>query len=368
MKKILIFAVIFAGCIAHAEFVTDWRSGWRLTAGGQFNFNAKGSLRVKSGGIHVPQPSSVSTKSAAKEAGDALSIDKSGRTDFGNGAFVDAADSAGGAGETWNWFVPAGQLNGGTMTLANGYAERSTSYQAFGGVCHDENVMAGAAFGLDRAIWRHGNFGVELGFNFGFFLRDNFFRGSAGGVTRTDTYRDGSYLTDVDFGNAEVMGDPWTRNADGSFGAGSFGGPGPVIDLDGISISHRWGEESVRSESSASGPFSVRGDLQMCEFQLALKPYYELTEWFMIRGTLGVGLDYRNFDVRVSGCGKSSCDDWDCYMVYGLGGLFHWKDICLGFDFLGKAFDDGLDVNSRYVSGSIDNAKWEFRVYVGYEF
>ena len=101
---------------------------------------------------------------------------------------------------------------------------------------------------------------------------------------------------------------------------------------------------------------------------LALKPYYELTEWFMIRGTLGVGLDYRNFDVRVSGCGKSSCDDWDCYMVYGLGGLFHWNGASLGFDFLGKAFDDDLDVNSRYVSGSIDNAKWEFRVYVGYEF
>ena len=117
-----------------------------------------------------------------------------------------------------------------------------------------------------------------------------------------------------------------------------------------------------------SGPLSIRGDLQMYEFQLALKPYYELTDWFMVRGTLGLGLDYRNFDVKVDGHSKGSSDDWDCYMLCGLGGLFHYENVCLGVDFLRKVFDDELDVNTRYIDGSIRNANWMFRVYVGYAF
>lgn len=135
-----------------------------------------------------------------------------------------------------------------------------------------------------------------------------------------------------------------------------------------IGAKGRWGAENSRSTTSYSSPFSIRGDLQMYEFQLALKPYYELTEWFMIRGTLGVGLDYRNFDVKVSGLGSETSDDWDCYMVYGLGGMLYWKGMCLGADFLGKVFDDDLDVDTKYVNGSIGNAKWGFRAYVGYEF
>ena len=88
----------------------------------------------------------------------------------------------------------------------------------------------------------------------------------------------------------------------------------------------------------------------------------------MIRGTLGFGLDYRNFDVKAAGLGNETVDDWNCYMVYGLGGMFHWEGVCLGADFIGKVFDDELDVDTRYVSGSIGNAKWGFRAYVGYEF
>ena len=55
---------------------------------------------------------------------------------------------------------------------------------------------------------------------------------------------------------------------------------------------------------------------------------------------------------------KTTVDDWDCYMGYGFGGMFHWKGVCLGVDFPGKAFDDDLDVDTTYVNGSIGNAKW----------
>ena len=367
MKKFLVILPALACMMAHAEFVTDLSKGWRLSVGPQFNFNASGRLGVKGGAIPLPESSFSSTRGAAQAAGDAIG-GGSGRQTLPNGAFIDPNDSAGIAGETWNWHIPAGQLDSGSMSFANAYSEHSTVYEAVGGSDKDYNWSVGTSFGIDRAIWTYGDFGVEVGFNFAFFLKDDWFKGSSGGYVRKDMYTDGSYLTEVNMGNAEVMNDPWTQNPDGSYGAGTYDGPGPVISLDEIAVSHRWGAESSRSTTSYSSPFSIRGDLQMYEFQLALKPYYELTEWFMIRGTLGVGLDYRNFDVKVSGLGSETVDDWDCYMVYGLGGMFHWKGVCLGADFLGKAFDDDLDVNTGYVNGSIGNAKWGFRVYVGYEF
>ena len=367
MKKFLVILPVFACTMAHAEFVTDLGKGWRLSVGPQFGFNASGRLGVKGGAIPLPAASFSSTRGAAQSAGDSIAVG-TGKTTFGNGAFIDPNDAAGIVGETWNWYVPAGQLNNGGMSFANSYLEHSTVYEAVGGSDKDSNWSVGTSFGIDRAIWTYGDFGVEVGFNFALFLKDDWFKGSSGGYVRKDTYTDGSYLTDVSMGNAEVMNDPWTQNPDGSYGAGTYDGPGPVISLDEIAISHRWGAENSRSTTSYSNPFSIRGDLQMYEFQLALKPYYELTEWFMIRGTLGVGLDYRNFDVKVSGLGSETVDDWDCYMVYGLGGMFHWKGICLGADFLGKVFDDDLDVDTKYVNGSIGNAKWGFRAYVGYEF
>ena len=367
------FVVVLLGTLsfmANAEdgFQTGFSSGWRFTVGPQFNFNAKGRFGVRNGAIPVPASSSSSTRGAAQASGDGIGTD-AGRRTFPNGGFIDPNDAAGVAGETWNWHIPAGQLDNGSMSFANTYTEQSTTYTPLaGGRSKDDTDSIGANFGLDRTIWKWGDFGLDVGFTFSFFVKDNWFKGQAGGYTRTDIYTEGTYNTDVSLGNAAVFNDPWAQNPDGSYGAGTFDGPGPVISLDDISISHHWGTEQTRTTTTSYGPLSIRGDLQMYEFQLALKPYYELTDWFMLRGTAGVGLDYRNLDVKVSGRGRDSERDWDCYMICGLGGMFHWKNICLGADFLRKVFDDDMDVNTRYVHGSISNAEWMFRVYVGYEF
>ena len=369
--KHVFFAMAFsfyAGIVlADDGFNTSLGSGWRLTFGPQFNFNAKGRLGVKAGAVPVPESLSSSSRAGAEAAGDRLTLG-SGRTVFGNGAYIDPSDAAGVAGETWNWYVPAGRLNNGSMSFANPYMEQSTVYTAIGGSDRDDTYSAGASFGLDRNVWNWGDFGVDLGINFSFFIKDNWFKGRSGGYTRTDTYKSGSYITDVNLGNVDVLNDPWAQNPDGSYGAGTYDGPGPVLNLSEVSIAHRWGAEQTRTETTSCGSFSVRGDLQMYEFQFALKPYYKLTDWFMLRGTMGVGLDYRNFDARISGLGKDSEHDWDCYMICGLGGMFYWKDFCIGADFLHKVFDDDMDVNTRHVNGTVGNASWISRIYVGYEF
>ena len=370
MKKTVIAVAVlcFVGvAIAEDGFNTSWSDGWRVTAGPQFDFRARGRLGVKASAIPVPASSTVGTKAAAQSAGSAIGAG-SGRFDLPNGGYVDPNDAAGKEGETWNWHVPAGAADGGTMSFANSYAERTTSYAAFGGSVKDDASAVGVNLGLERTVWKRGSFGVDAGFGFAFFLKDDWFRSRAGGVSRTDVYKTGSYITDVSLGNEDVFSDPWAQNPDGSYGVGTHDGPGPVFSLDDVSVSHRWGSESVQSSTTAYGPFTIRGDMQMYEFQLALKPYYELTDWLMVRGTLGVGLDYRRFDVRASGLGGGSERDWDCYMVCGLGGMFHWKGICLGADFLRKVFADDMDVDTRCVKGGVESAAWTLRAYVGYEF
>ena len=362
--RVLSSLLLAAGlCLSsNAEFVTGFVHGWRISAGGQFNFGANGRLGVDRGAIPGPAGTFRSTRAAAAAANAAAcAVDGSGRQTFRDGSFVDPRDAAGVPGETWNWNAP-----GRTFSYADGFSERSTTYETFGGSDKDGDFAAGASFGLDRAIWKSGAFGVDVGFNFAFFLKDDWFRGEAGGVRKTTVDTEGSYRTDVDLGNADVFDDPWSMNADGTYGNGTFGGPGPVLDLSQMSVASGHSENSRTAVSES--PFSIRGDLQMYEFQLTLKPYYELTDWFRVQGTLGAGLDYRNFDVHADGLGDGNSSDWDVYMVCGLGGMFHWNGFCLGCDFLVKVFNDDLDVDNRYVNGYVGTENWALRVLAGYEF
>lgn len=366
-RFLLMAAAILAGSALAEEdcgFATDLGHGWRLTVSPQFNFGMKGRMGVKRSAMRMPRPAYSGVRSAA----DSVLRGGSGRREYPNGAYIDPSDAAGVEGETWNWHVPAGGMENGTMTFSSPYYERSTAYSASGGSDRDESAMVGVNFGIDREIWHYGDFGVEIGFNFGFFAKNNWFRGEAGGYVRTDTYKEGRYGTEVNLGNAEVLNDAWARNPDGSWGVGTYDGPGPVLKLDEISVTRRKTGETVRSTSTSYGPFTIRGDLRVYEFQFALKPYWEVTDWFVLRGTLGVGLDYRDFDVRVSDVGKGTERDWDCYMICGLGAMFRWKDVCFGADFLRKVFDDDMDVNTRYVNGRIGSPGWMLRIYLGYEF
>lgn len=367
------FVLAAAGALAGAAaaaaaadgFSTDLSKGWRLTVGPQSGFNANARLGVKAGAVPLPAGRFSSTRDAARAAGDAVdgALADGTRADLGGGAFVDPSDAAGVPGGTWNWRAP-----GRTVVRHDAYVEESTAYEALGGSSKDDAEAVGAAFGVERAVWKRGRFGVDAGFSFAFFLKDSWFKGSAGGWTRTDARRGGTYDTAADLGNADVFDDPWARNPDGSYGAGSFDGPGPVLDLSDVSVSHGWTDGVSETSATRSGPFSLRGDLRTYEFQFALRPYCEVADWFVVRGTLGVGVDHRRLGVEFDGRGDGTAHGWDCYMVAGLGGMFRWRGACLGADVLRKEFSDGLDVDTRHVRGTVDAEGWVLRVYVGYEF
>lgn len=372
MKNLLICTgLVLLASTSFAEWVVNPAEGWSLTVGGSFGFSNKSKLKVRQLST-PPQVGTTGNRNAAKTAGDAIALTE-GRTDFGNGAFYDANDAAGTTGSSWNWRVPAGVLDANRrMRLAQPFTEQTTIAEnsiagSAGRTIHDDENLYGTHFGLNRALWRDGRFGVEFGVGFGFSIRDNFLKGHTRGWSATTTKTSGNYLTDVQF-NSEVFDDPWSQNADGSWGAGSFDGPGPVLDSNEIGISHSWDEDMVSTSTIKGGGFSVRGDLQIYEFQFSLKPYYELTDWFRVQATLGLGIDYRDFDVKVSGIGSQRTHDWDPYLLCGLGCQFAWHDVTLGIDVLRKVFDEDIEVNGRYVNGEISNSDWYLCLALGYSF
>ena len=178
-------------------------------------------------------------------------------------------------------------------------------------------------------------------------------------------------MADIAF-NPDVIGDPWAQNPDGSYGAGTYDGPGPVLDLGGgdLTVSHRWANISSSSRSS-SYYLHAEGDYEDIEMTFAVKPFWDVTDWLRLRGTLGVAVSRTHFTFDVDGQGYSSrqrFDDWAVYGVGGLGGMLRWENFCLGVDFIARFLDDDIEIRGRDVRGSVERAPWMLTVYAGYEF
>ena len=130
------------------------------------------------------------------------------------------------------------------------------------------------------------------------------------------------------------------------------------------------------SSKSASLRVNADGDYDEEELAFLVRPWFDVTEWFRVVGTVGVGVSRAAFDFSIDGyCNgrrtysdSQKFDGWDVYGIAGAGGMFHYDGYCLGFDFFAKFFDDELDVNGRSVQGDISREDWTIRAYVGYEF
>ena len=367
-----------AGAVAAEDgFNTSWGSGWRVSVGGAMNGNMRTKVGVRPDGAWRQgiyggeRAAGGASRAAAQAAGDAYDSMNGGRADFPNGGFIDPNSSRTEPG-TWNWYIPAGALdNGGNMTVVNSYYESAFSESSRRVSSKDDDCTAGFNVGLDRELWRKGDFGVDLGVGFSYFFGHNFFRASGAAYSLQETGESGDYVTDIAF-SPVVVNDPWAQNADGSYGAGTYDGPGPVLDLSGgdITVSHRWANQSSYSRSS-SYRLRASGDYEELEMMFAAKPFWEVTDWFRVRGTLGVAVSRTHFTFDVDGPEYSSrqrFDDWAVYGVGGLGGMFSWKGVCLGFDVLARFLDDDIEIRGRDVRGSVERSPWMLTVYVGYAF
>ncbi len=378
LKCQLAFVLVgLAGAAAADGFNTSWGEGWRVSAGGAMNGNMRTKVGVRPNGAWRQgaygggSAAGGASRAEAQAAGNAYDSMNGGRVDLPNGGFIDPNSSRTEPG-TWNWYIPAGALdNGGKMTVVNSYFEGTASESSRRVSSKDDDCTAGFNIGLDREFWRKGDFGVDLGLGFSYFFGHNFFRARGTAYSRRESGERGDYVTEIAF-NPEVVGDEWAQNTDGSYGAGTYDGPGPVLDLDGgdVTVSHRWANQSSSSRSS-SYDLRAAGDYEELEMTFAVKPFWEVTDWFRVRGTLGVAVSRTHFVFDVDGPGYSSrqrFDDWAVYGVGGLGGAFTWKDVSLGVDVLARFLDDDIEIRGRDVHGSVERSPWMLMVSLGYAF
>ena len=380
MKAVFFNVVLFVASTVFAGWNLNLDSGWRVVGGANCNSGLKTDLSVSGARAMSSMPVFVRPAGASKAEAEAAAsaIGAGGRVELPNGGFIDP-DYAGVAtlpDYTWNWHAPAGAYSSGKMNFDYDYVEM-TSVGAGNLVDSSSSDcdVPGFTIEIQRNIGHWGNLGLDLGFGFNYFKKNDVFKTSGEVYRRTDTVENGTYTSSVEM--EQDMAD-WAQNPDGSYGSGTYDGPGAMLPLliGGQSAFSFGSKINSISTTTHSMYLDSAADYEEFELVLSVKPYYDVVEWFRIVGTLGVVVSRGklDFDMTAMSGGKriysdsESFDQWDCYGIGGLGGMFHYASICVGFDFLARFLDREIDIDGRSVSGSIERSPWMFRVYAGFEF
>lgn len=380
MKSLSFVVATFAVSSLFAGWNLSPFSGWRVIGGVNYNSNLKTELNV-SGGRALPyMVSPVRPDGVSKAEAEMVlqAIGSGQRVDFSKGAFIDPDYAGKGMmpDYTWNWYAPAGSYSGGAMNFSYDYVE-VTSVDV-GNLAHsskDESDIPGFTVEIQRNLGSWGRFGLDMGLGFNYFKKNDVYKSSGEIYRRIDTVENGAYITSVEMDQA--MAD-WAQNPDGSYGSGTYDGPGAMLPLllGGQSAFSFSSKVNSISTTTHSMYLNSSADYEEIELTVTAKPYYDITDYFRVVGTLGVVVSRGalDFDIAASSDSRRLYSDsesfhkWDCYGIGGLGGMFHYGHISLGFDFLARFFDSDVEIDGRNVSGSIERSPWMFRVYAGFEF
>ena len=377
MKTLTLAIAAFATATAFADWNLSLTSGWRVIGGANYNSGLKTDLKVSGARAlpHMPSAPASGGMSRSQAETAAKRVLNGQAVSFDNGAFIDPDYSGKDAMPdcTWNWHAPAGAYQNGSMSFGYDYAEvSSSSVGSLVNSSHDDRDMPGFTVEIQRNLGQWGSFGLDMGFGFSYFRRNDAFKSSGEVYRQTDTVEHGTYVAGV--GMEQDLAD-WARNPDESYGAGTFDGPGALMPIGSGAFSFSDKMRNV-SRTAHSMYLDSSADYEEIELTITAKPYYDITEWFRVVGTLGLAVSRGelDFDMMAASDGRRIYSDserfspWDCYGIGGLGGMVHAWHMCLGFDFLARFLDRDIDINGRSVTGSVERCPWMFRVYAGFEF
>ena len=371
MKRLLTIATVAAITTmmsASADVGEEESSGfsaWRVSTGARFGLGLRTKLRFGVPGNAVFAPTSPALGSPAA-IGAALS--SGSRVSFLDGAFIDPASGTMAAPYTQNWQIPVSALNPTTGAITLNSAQPTGGAAGYGA---DDDIAFGTSIELSRTLYANGNgFGVDFAAGLSWMRRNNCFKASASGTylgssTYVYTPTSGSINQTV------LTSGSLTQYTPGYYGSGSPTGIGPVLDVSDFNA-------TTISQTSSSSGFSVSGsgDYEEWEISLMLKPWWKVTEWWRLTGTIGVGVTRSEFEGVVngvlSGSGTYSAHnnyhEWNCYGIAGLGTVFRVWRLDLSFDVLARFLQDDMSIESDMFSGSIGKPDVIFCSALGFEF
>lgn len=394
-KKTVCLGCLLFGVAVTAEEEEGWvffnDGGWHVRGGVVWDFGVKSDLRCfppSAGGGGYSFTPGMTAAEAADLAKNGRQVSATKRV-YVSGSWIDVNDDTSGRygrGSHYTGYYhikgEPGQVNDGsvfslgTVEFSELRGNPTAVGQPFGE--SDRHTIPGFTLELDRTLYRDSehSWGVDLGFAFQYFRRLNLYRQSRSWSGSGSVY-EGAYEGRVDTEDAYISDNPsedfnW---GNGYYGVPEDGGDGSyagVINADGVYSSLVW---SRNVPVGSRGSMASHADYENMEFMFLARPYYDVTDWFRLVGTLGVVVSRHDleFTASMTDGGTTShfernFSEWDVYGVAGLGAAFRYKDFTLGVDFLARFLDDDLNVRSDYVRGSVERGDWMFRVMLGYDF
>lgn len=383
MKTLAFTLATFVASTVFAGWNLDPASGWRIVGGANYNAGLKTDLNVNGAGA-IPYMTTIerpagATKSEAETASKAILNGQ--RVDLPNGGYIDPnyAGKDNYPDYTWNWHVQFSEYSSGAISYSYDYVELSS---AGTGSLNDhastERDLPGFTIELQRNLGQWGDFGLDVGLGFNYFARNNIFHSKGEVYRRIDSIESGRYVSTISSPDLDETWLSQAQNPDGSYGAGTYDGPGAMLPLSSsdqntISFSSKI---SNISQSTQSLYLDSSADYEEFELTIMAKPYYDVTEWFRVVSTLGVAVSRGrlDFDILAMSNGRRIYTDserfhqWDCYGIGGLGGMLHHGQTCIGVDLYARFFDCDINIDGRNVSGSVERCPWMFSAYVGFAF
>jgi len=391
---LLSLAAASSAALADGWVFFDRQEGtWRVNGGAVMDFGVKTRLHTNQRQTYTTP--FVQGDTAANAERLANGVDASAtRKVYPNGAWIDMADpgiDGDMSGKTGYYYFPGGpgeNNNGSVFSLGSRSFSEVTSYgERAGSVDHydgEDAVVPGFGLELARTLYRSDeyHFGVDLAFGFQYFFRRSVWRDSSSWTAGSSVY-EGNYAASVDVGDAYDSDDPredWNWHTDSS-GNSFYGSGEPSSDsFEGYAGPISGGSVMVAKtdgwrHDSSYGSMDSKADYENIEFLFLARPWYDVTDWLRVIGTLGFvvsrqSLDFTTTMMRDGVYTNHSRDfnDWGVYGVAGLGLAVHYKGFTLGVDAFARFLHDDLDVDDTYVQGRVTPGNWVGRLTLGYSF
>lgn len=372
MKTTFIATLVLASGIAFAasgeeadkqmvstEQETGFR-GWRLSVGGSMAFGIKASA-----GFNL---------SRAYGATDPIigGVQPNQNYSFDGGAYINAGEEEmtyGPSVGTRNWSIPesfapyangARSLNFSNTQLENGGVGGSS----------DDGSAFGVSVELAKTLFKtESGFGMDVAVGLSWMMANDIINATSYGAYNQQMY---SYRPS----NGTPLSDPNAPSVNGAF-SGEIIPDGPsgayiFYDNDFLGGGNQW------TDSNIPGTYSMhaKGDYQEIELSLMLKPWYEITDWWRVNGTIGAGMGYSIFDLEMNAMlgpkGVYRMSDTEnklgFYGLVGGGTTFRIGRFDLSGEVLVRLFQDDISAGNGDAYCELEKPDFVVRVALGMQF
>ena len=371
MKKTSVILAAALTCAAYAqeeasqaEEASPSFGAWRVSVGANFGFGLKTRMSYVAPTAVYSVPTSPYMGGASEIASRLAS---GGEVRFLNGAYINP-DGAMPSPYTQNWRVPVSALDRATGTMTFESAQLDPGGVTAGG--SDDADANGVSIELSRTLFADKRgFGLDFAFGLSWLKANNCFRmrGSGRYLSRTSY----AYTPSAGSINATVLTSPYLTPAGGYYGSDGSGGMGAVLD---------WSDLGPNTISASTERFGYNvdasGDYEEWELSFMLRPWYEVTDWFRVNVTAGLGVTRSELDYSVLAVldevGPHSIhgneDEWRAYGILGAGVLLRAWMFDVSCDVLARLGQSDMDIDGVALHGKVEKPDLFVRIAIGFEF